>query len=98
MTITVDNEVKSFFCQIEKMNRANVACPVMSQSKILVVDDNVNNCEIMDSFFMVMGLHDRSSKIEFSLSGLQALKAIFYAHTNTQEPYRFGLIVIECKM
>ena len=58
----------------------------------------MNNCEIMDSFFMVMGLHDRSSKIEFALSGLQALKAIFYAHTNTQEPYRFRLIVIECKM
>ena len=56
MDITVQNEVKAFFSSIEQMNRKNMVCPVMSESKILVIDDNVNNCEIMDSIFMVCGL------------------------------------------
>ena len=80
------------------MNRTNLACPVLSPSKILVVDEEIYNCETLDSMFMVMGMRDRCDRIEYALNGIQSLKAIFYAHTNTQEPYTFGLIIIECPM
>ena len=47
---------------------------------------------------MIAGLQDRKSRVEYALNGMQALKAIFYAHTNTNDPYLFGLIIIECQM
>ena len=98
MKITVNNEVQSFFSSVESMNRTNLAYPLLSKSKILVVDEEIYNCETLDSMFMVMGMRDRSDKIEYAMSGMQALKAIFYAHTNSQEPYTFSLIIIECNM
>ena len=47
---------------------------------------------------MISGLKDRINRTEYALNGIQALKAIYYAHTNTVDPYHFDLIFIECDM
>ena len=38
--------------------------------KILVVDDEKFNCEIIDGFFMILGFKNRHTKVVYAYNGL----------------------------
>lgn len=46
------------------------------QGRILVVDDQASNIEVLDGLFMVLNLPDRRRRVEYTFSGSQCLKVI----------------------
>ena len=40
----------------------------ITSSKILVIDNDVHNCETLDSFFLVSKLKDRHNFVDYTLS------------------------------
>ena len=44
-----------------------------SHRKILVVDDEKFNCDIIDGFLMILGFKNREHDVEFAYNGEQAL-------------------------
>ena len=72
---------------------------MIKKSKILIVDENVLNCETMDGILMIMNLQDRANCVEYALNGIEALKAIPYSHKSDQLIcHSYCLIVIDCSM
>lgn len=67
----------------------------MNSAKILVIDENVNCCETMDSFFLVANLPDRTKQVDYSLSGMQALTDILAAYTCPHDPHYYRLIILD---
>lgn len=78
--MTIEEEIKMIFDQSKIDCQQKPLLSVMKKRKILVVDENILNCETMDSILMVMNLEDRVQTVEYALDGLQALKAIRYAN------------------
>ena len=53
-------------------------------SKILVVNNDVNFCQSLDSFFTVMNLHNNGTHIEYVYSGIEAVKKVTTALVNKE--------------
>ena len=70
---------------------------LLNVGKIMVVDDEKFNCDIIDGFLMILGFTQRSSMVEFAHNGEQAVKLIKNA-IDDQDPYRFSLILMDCNM
>lgn len=66
-----------------------------SSRKILVVDDHITNCEIIDGFLMILGYKNRKDNTTYVHDGYQAINHIKVA-LEERDPYRYGLILIEC--
>ena len=66
-------------------------------SKILVVDDHVENFSIIEGFLIVLGYKNHKNNLITEINGSGALKQIQQAFEE-KDPARFTLILIECKM
>jgi CheY-like chemotaxis protein len=66
-------------------------------SKILVVDDEKFNCDIIDGFLMILGFKNRHQMTVFSYNGEQAVQEIQNA-IDQSDPFRFSLILMDCNM
>ena len=49
---------------------------VKNQGKILVVDDEKFNCDIVFGFLMILGVKNRSAITEFAYNGEEALSRV----------------------
>ena len=82
---------------------ANAACGSAvfkedtDQGKILIVDDERFNCDIIEGFLMVLGMKHSTSRVEACYNGEQAVRAIQNA-VDEHEPYKFTLILMDCNM
>ena len=65
--------------------------------KILIVDDEKFNCDIIDGFLMILGFANREQYREFSYNGEQAVAAVREAMDDS-DPYRYSLILMDCNM
>ena len=65
--------------------------------KILVVDDENFNCEIIDGFFMILGFQKRHEQAVYAYNGEQAVNEI-KAAIDQNDPFRFSLILMDCSM
>jgi CheY-like chemotaxis protein len=69
----------------------------MNVGKILVVDDEKFNCDIIEGFLMILGYQGGDSGIVFAYNGEQAVKEVQKA-IDECDPYRFSLILMDCNM
>jgi len=69
----------------------------MGVGKILIVDDEKFNCDIIEGFLMILGFTHRNEMSEFAYNGEQAVKAIKQS-MDEQDPFRFSLILMDCNM
>jgi CheY-like chemotaxis protein len=69
----------------------------MGVGKILIVDDEKFNCDIIEGFLMILGFTQRNEMTEFAYNGEQAVKAIKQS-MDEQDPFRFSLILMDCNM
>ena len=69
----------------------------MGVGKILIVDDEKFNCDIIEGFLMILGFTQRNEMTEFAYNGEQAVKAI-KTSMDEQDPFRFSLILMDCNM
>lgn len=65
--------------------------------KILVVDDEKFNCDIIQGFLMILGLPNRKERTVFAYNGEQAVAEIEKA-IGEYDPFRFQLILMDCNM
>ena len=59
-----------------------------NQGKILVVDDEKFNCDIVYGFLMIFGVRNRSKITEFAYNGEEALSRIQQAVYNN-DPFKY---------
>lgn len=71
--------------------------PLMNIGKILIVDDEKFNCDIIEGFLMILGFDQRSSLTEYAYNGEQAVKKVRDA-IEMNDPYKFSLILMDCNM
>ena len=69
----------------------------MSQAKILVVDDEKFNCDIIGGFLMILGFENQDSMVEFAYNGEQAVTKLKDA-LDDGDPNRYSLILMDCNM
>ena len=69
----------------------------MGVGKILIVDDERFNCDIIEGFLMILGFTQRIQMTEFAYNGEQAVKLIRKS-IDEQDPFRFSLILMDCNM
>ena len=67
------------------------------QGKILIVDDERFNCDIIFGFLMILGVKNRKELTTFAYNGEQAVSEILKA-IEDGEPYRYSLILMDCNM
>ena len=65
--------------------------------KILIVDDEKFNCDIIFGFLMVLGFKNREKRTCFAYNGEQAVQLINQSIKEGDES-RFGLILMDCNM
>ena len=65
--------------------------------KILIVDDEKFNCEIIDGFLMLLNFKDKNNSREFAYNGEQAIDAVMNA-IDDNDPHRFALILMDSNM
>ena len=65
--------------------------------KILIVDDEKFNCDIIYGFMMILGVKKRSEIAEFAFNGEEALRKIQEAVYNNN-PYKYSIIMMDCNM
>ena len=70
---------------------------MQKQGKILVVDDERFNCDIIESFFQILGLPNSKNRLVAVQSGEAAINAV-QAALDDCDPYRFCLILMDCSM
>ena len=70
---------------------------ITNSGKILIVDDERFNCDIIDGFLMILGFADRDNMREFAYNGEQAFNAVRKA-MEEDDPYRYSLILMDCNM
>ena len=71
--------------------------PMLGVGKILIVDDEKFNCDIIEGFLMILGFTQRAEMTEFAYNGEQAVKAI-KTSMDENDPFRFSLILMDCNM
>lgn len=71
--------------------------PQKNIGKILVVDDEKYNCDVIMGFMMILGIQNRKELVEFAYNGEQALD-IIQKSVYECNPYRFSLILMDCNM
>ena len=67
---------------------------MQKQGKILVVDDERFNCDIIESFFQILGLPNSKNRLVAVQSGEAAINAV-QAALDDCDPYRFCLILMD---
>jgi PleD family two-component response regulator len=67
------------------------------KGKILVVDDEKFNCDIIFGFLMILGVKDRKENTKFAYNGEQAVNEIRRAF-DEDDPFRYKLILMDCNM
>jgi CheY-like chemotaxis protein len=65
--------------------------------KILIVDDEKFNCEIIDGFLMLLNFQNKNKLREFAYNGEQAIDAVKNAISDN-DPHRYALILMDCNM
>ena len=65
--------------------------------KILIVDDEKFNCDIIDGLLMILGVENRQFRSQFAYNGEQAVKIIKQS-VEEKDLYRFSLILMDCNM
>ena len=70
---------------------------IPGSGKILIVDDERFNCDIIDGFLMILGFADRDNMREFAYNGEQAFNAVRKA-MEEDNPYKYSLILMDCNM
>ena len=70
---------------------------VPGAGKILVVDDEKFNCDIIYGFLMILGFKNRKEMTKFAYNGEQAVAEIEKA-ISEQDPHRYQLILMDCNM
>ena len=78
-------------------NENKVKKAMYNSGKILIVDDEKFNCDIIDGFLMILGFPNREEFREFAFNGEQAVSAVRKA-MDDQDPYRYSLILMDCNM
>jgi len=68
-----------------------------NEGKILIVDDEKFNCDIIYGFLMILGFKNRDKRTAFAYNGEQAVKLIQQAIDEDDEK-RFSLILMDCNM
>jgi CheY-like chemotaxis protein len=66
-------------------------------SKILVVDDQVTNFDIIEGFLMILGFTNIKANVDFVNNGPAALHLLEKA-IDEEDATRYGLVLIESKM
>ena len=69
----------------------------MMQAKILVVDDEQFNCDIVYGFLLILGFTNRIERTQFAYNGEQAVKHIKES-LKQNDPFRYSLILMDCNM
>lgn len=67
------------------------------ESKILIVDDEKFNCDIVEGFLQVLGMNNVKKRAEQCYDGDQAVERVETA-IQEGEPLRYGLILMDCNM
>ena len=70
---------------------------VRNKRKILVVDDEKFNCDIVYGFLMILGVKNRAEITEFAYNGEEALNLVTESIKNN-DPYKYSLIMMDCNM
>jgi hypothetical protein len=50
--------------------------PLLNVGKILIVDDEKFNCDIIEGFLMILGFDQRENMTEYAYNGEQAVKKV----------------------
>lgn len=69
----------------------------MDVGKILIVDDEKFNCDIIEGFMMILGFEHRESLLEYAYNGEQAVKKVKDS-IELEDPYKYSLILMDCNM
>ena len=77
--------------------KGNNINPATNTSRILVVDDEKFNCDIILGFLMLLGLKNRHQRTAFAYNGEQAVAQVQQA-IDQGDPTRFKLILMDCNM
>ena len=70
---------------------------MVPQGMILVVDDQITNHHIIDSFLMILGYKNRNTSVVYVQDGFKAVNHVTQCFTDRQ-PLRYALILSELKM
>ena len=70
---------------------------IAQSAKILIVDDEKTNCDVIFSFLFILGVPNRKAITDFAYNGLQALDKVQQA-INDGDPQRYSLILMDCNM
>jgi len=70
---------------------------LLNVGKILIVDDEKFNCDIIEGFLMILGFHHRETMTEFAYNGEQAVKKVKDS-IDMEDPYKYSLILMDCNM
>ena len=101
--IRVDQNISipAMTCFTEMASSSNLPEPSKLKNsdcgKILVVDDEKFNCDIVYGFLMILGFKERKERTTFAYNGEQAVKEIKKA-IDEKDPMRFSLILMDCNM
>ena len=87
----MNSEFKNSFMNNDKNMQYN------SPGKILIVDDEKFNCDIIDGFLMILGILNRHEICTFAYNGDQAVRVIQESF-DQNDPYRYSLILMDCNM
>lgn len=79
------------------IKQLNSFCKEQENGKILVVDDEQFNCDIIEGFLMVLGMKNSTKRCNKCYNGEQAVDVIQKA-VDELDPYRFSLILMDCNM
>jgi len=86
---------KGYLPQQEYINQMKMQ--IGGVGKILIVDDEKFNCDIIYGFLMILGLKNRQDKTHFAYNGEQAVAMVQKA-LDECDPYRYTLILMDCNM
>ena len=70
---------------------------VLNKRKILIVDDEKFNCDIIYGFLMILGVKNRELIADFAHNGEEALNLIQQALYDNN-PYEYSIIMMDCSM
>ena len=65
--------------------------------KILIVDDEKFNCDIILGFLLILGIHNRREMADLAYNGKQAVELVQKA-IDEKDPHRYRLILMDCNM
>lgn len=65
--------------------------------KILIVDDEKFNCDIIEGFLMILGFQNRETRAVFAYNGEQAVQKVKDA-VDHSDPHCYSLILMDCNM